>query len=327
MDQSTPPNPPQAVRDTCSWVTENATDVTLDTPSLTGFISELKGLPSLSVPSWEEWHYSDAEVAGGDGSLTASYVGVLDTLNFCFWPSPANIEYDALALGLRKVLLANPRAFDAESLIGVTEEEVSTWTTPPLPNLPQRAAALREWGQGLKEHFGGKALNLVTASKGSCVTLLTLILDHFPHFRDTAVYSAPNGEAKRVCFYKRAQILCGDLWAAFLHNKGRKGGPTDFHDIAQLTAFADYRLPQLLREKGVMRYSKALGEAIDGGEELPTGGSWECEIRAATVVAVERIKGGLEGVSSMELDWLLWNVGEAQISAMRKHHRVRSTFY
>lgn len=48
-------------------------------------------------------------------------------------------------------------------------------------------------------------------------------------FRDHAVY---NGE--QVHFYKRAQILVGDVWAAY----GRRtSGLAAFHDIGKLTMF------------------------------------------------------------------------------------------
>lgn len=60
----------------------------------------------------------------------------------------------------------------------------------------------------------------------------------------------------------------------------------DFKDIGNLTTFPDYRVPQLLRELGIMNYSPALAAAVDGREEIVAGSRHELEIRAATVVAV-----------------------------------------
>ena len=59
-------------------------------------------------------------------------------------------------------------------------------------------------------------------------------------FRDTSVY-----KGALVHFYK---ILMGDLWAAC----GRSRDPAhrySFHDMNELTMFADYRVPQKLRQK------------------------------------------------------------------------------
>ena len=65
---------------------------------------------------------------------------------------------------------------------------------------------------------------------------------HFPGFRDHAVY-----KGQQLTFFKRAQILVGDVWGAF----GGQGLGR-FDDIDELTCFADYRLPQLLNSLGIM---------------------------------------------------------------------------
>ena len=64
------------------------------------------------------WHYA-ADVASF-GPVTCQYIFVMDALNFCFWPSPG-LEYDYLAVSLRKVLEADVTAFDAAKLAVMTE--------------------------------------------------------------------------------------------------------------------------------------------------------------------------------------------------------------
>jgi hypothetical protein len=51
---------------------------------------------------------------------------------------------------------------------------------------------------------------MVFAAGNSAVRLVELILRHLFGFRDTGVY-----RGRLVHFYKRAQILVGDLWAAY----------------------------------------------------------------------------------------------------------------
>jgi hypothetical protein len=58
--------------------------------------------------------------------------------------------------------------------------------------------------------------------------------------------------------------------------------------------FADYRVPQTLHHWGVLKYSKDLEEVIINKKEIPHGGEYEVEIRAATVVAVERLRKNLK---------------------------------
>merc|ERR1712224_291008 len=53
--------------------------------------------------------------------------------------------------------------------------------------------------------------------------------------------------------------------------------------------FADYRVPQILRPFGALRYSEALAAKVDGKHMIASGSEEEVEIRAATVQAVEII--------------------------------------
>lgn len=104
---------------------------------------------------------------------------------------------------------------------------------------------------------------------------------------------------------------------------------------------ADYRVPVVLRELGVLRYDPALSEAIDGRQELAAGSQEEVEIRASTVEAVERLRRAVHSrlagddrqaelanrLNSVLLDWWLWEQGEAQRKSHRPHHRVRTIYY
>ena len=60
-----------------------------------------------------------------------------------------------------------------------------------------------------------------------------------------------------VALYKRAQILVADLWACCAGT-----GYAAFNDIDAITAFADYRIPQLLVCFNVLQYSDSLMQAL-----------------------------------------------------------------
>lgn len=169
-------------------------------------------------------------------------------------------------------------------------------------------------------------------ANNSAVKLVSLITGNFPGFRDTTVY-----KGRLIHFYKRAQIFVADIWGAY----GRRHltsttttttSPFVFHDIAELTMFADYRVPQILEHVGVLQYSTKLQTALDNREVIPFGHAWENEIRAATVIAVEKIRDALQtkkGVSLLpiEIDWLLWNLGENMKDTIRAHHRTLTIYY
>ena len=57
--------------------------------------------------------------------------------------------------------------------------------------------------------------------------------------------------------------------------------------------FADYRVPQTLCHWGILKYSPELTAIVQNKQEMQSGSSYESEIRAATVVAVELLKAYL----------------------------------
>ncbi|KAL3925684.1 MAG: hypothetical protein SGILL_000240 [Bacillariaceae sp.] len=177
--------------------------------------------------------------------------------------------------------------------------------------------------------------------------LVDRIVQSFPGFRDSCPWGDDSNTSSggvhpttssTLYLYKRAQICVADLNAALsLH----------LQDMSHITTFADYRVPQLLRHMQVFHYATALACAIDKGQEIQRNSSEEKTIRAATVVAVERLVKELqrqqqqlqtdtqsdrryqEEFTAVAVDWYLWQVGERmhKDGALKPHHKTRTTFY
>lgn len=64
-------------------------------------------------------------------------------------------------------------------------------------------------------------------------------------------------------------------------------GLGSFDDMDELTMFADYRVPQLLRDAGVMVYSDHLAAIVDNCTELLAGSEEETQIRCAHFFIIE----------------------------------------
>ena len=273
---------------------------------------------------WDSGDFHYCQDAQFDGPLTCQYVMILDGLNFCFWPTPG-MEYEHLARGLKQALEQDPTILDAHRLATIDSKVVASWFAPFHPNqLVERTLRVQEIGLVLLRYFDGLAFNLVNQANHSAVELLRLLQMYFTGFQDHALY-----KGEQVYFYKRAQILIGDVWAAY---GCRKTGFASFHDMDQLTMFADYRVPQLLHSRGVLAYSKTLEDKVLQKETIASGSELECEIRAATIHAVERIKQELETEHNIRLlviqiDWILWQLGEEKKEVLHPHHRVHSIYY
>lgn len=117
-------------------------------------------------------------------------------------------------------------------------------------------------------------------------------------------------------FLKKAQ-LC--LWMAkcMLEQRGVKAPEVD------VTCFADYQVPKVLRGLGVLSYGKSLAALVDSGAILQENSPEEIAIRAATVVACERISVA-HGVPPERLDFWLW-LRRNEFS--QPFHRVRTARY
>ncbi len=153
----------------------------------------------------------------------------------------------------------------------------------PIPLFAERLANTREVGRVLLERYDGQFANALEAAGRDAASLALLLARDFSSFADVALW---NGQP--VPFLKRAQICVADIHTAF----GGKGLGA-LTDLDQLTAFADYKLPQLLRYQGVMVYAPGLAAQVDAYQEIAAGSAPEIEIRAATIWAVELIRRAL----------------------------------
>uniref|UniRef100_A0A5B6YX01 Queuosine 5'-phosphate N-glycosylase/hydrolase n=1 Tax=Davidia involucrata TaxID=16924 RepID=A0A5B6YX01_DAVIN len=305
----------EEVRASSAWVASRSSHVTVDTSGIEKVVETIKdSIPKIEW-DFEGIHYFD------NGPLTVQYLFVLDALNFCFWPDE-DLNYDNLASGLKAALQNDKSVFDADRLqkyTGPQLRELLKWPRP-LPLEDERVRLMHEIGLELERSFEGKASNLVESCGKSAAKLVALVTCHFPGFRDHSLY-----KGHQVFLYKRAQIFAADLWGAF---KGKGYG--EFNDIGSVTIFADYIVPAVLRQLGVLRYSSALASIIEANSEIGSGSEEEVELRACSVYAVEKMrelisqKSGKQ-VLSVELDLWLWSFG-IQCPSLQ-HHRTLSIYY
>jgi hypothetical protein len=278
-------------------------------------------------PPWRVWpHWWD------DSEQAATYVLVLDALNFSFWGEPRwRVSYQgqtlngywALAASLRRAIERGELILDADFLAGIDEAAVRQIFAgeAEIPLLSKRVANLREVGQGLQATAGSFA-PIVAAAARSGQALVADVVRRFPSFDDVTTYAS-----EEVRFYKRAQILISDLYGIY---EGRGLGA--FDDLDRLTAFADYKIPQVLREAGILVYTPALAEVVDRQQEIPPGDPREVEIRAATIWGCELLRLALAErhdrptIRVFEVDWLLWSDAQDHEIA-RPYHRTRTIFY
>ena len=284
---------------------------------------------ALANPSWDtHYHFFDAS------ERSVNWLLVLDALNFCFWAERGQkrwtIEYQgevlngywAEAAALKRAAEENIPLWDAQFLRTISEETVARIFRGEgtIPLLEQRVANAREVGRVLLEHFEGQFSHMIEQAQGSAAKLASLLVQHFPSFDDTALY-----RGQTIRFYKRAQICVADLYSAF---GAQHWGA--FYDLEQLTIFADYKLPQVLRHANVLEYQTTLVQRIDNRELIAAGSEEEVEIRAATIWACELLRRALQEhgylITAAEIDLRLWQMSQQAVD-MRPYHRTRTIYY
>lgn len=310
-------------------VSEASREVKINRDAVAGAVKRM-GEEGLRIPPWDSSHHF---FDGGVG--TVAYFLVLDSLNFCFWPAPGRERweidygsgrlsgYNALATALKRAVQSGAPVTRADYLADLSLEDLKAILggRGELQLMELRLSILHELGRVLIEQYGGRFQGPVAAAKRSALQLARVLAKTLSSFRDVASYGG-----EEVLFLKRAQIFAADLYGAF---QGRGWG--EFVDVDQLTAFADYKLPQVLRQLGILRYSENLARKVDGEMPLEAGGLEEVEIRANTIWAVELIRRELErrgrDLKAFEIDWVLWNLGQEDRFRVRPYHRTVTIFY
>jgi hypothetical protein len=317
------------VLETTTYVADQSRYVYIDEEALQRFSKKLLA-HGVHIPPWDCHHHYC-----GDGEKTVSYLLVLDTLNFCFWAPTGKKRWETdfhskkvsgyfgLAVALKLALESGVPITQADFLRDMTTKTLGNLLggSGTLPLFDKRAGVLNELGQVLLTAYSGRAVKLVEDAGGSAVRMARLLARKLSSFRDVADY-----KGREVFFYKRAQIFAADLYGAF---KGRGWGR--FADMDKLTAFADYKLPQVLRHLGILRYDEHLAGKVDRQEPIGAGSFEEVEIRANTVRAVELIRQALarkgKALTASQIDWMLWNLGQDDNYRTKPYHRTLTIFY
>lgn len=287
---------------------------------------------TTTTPIWyDRYHFYDGT------ERTANWILALDAMNFCFWAEKDqprwSITYEgetlngymAEAAALKRAVEEDIPLWDAEYLSNISYKELAQIFRgeQTIPLLEQRLQNLQEVGRVLLEQYDGQFVNAIEQAGRNAVQLALLLAQNFPSFYDVALY-----RNRQVRFFKRAQICVADLHGSF----GNKSWGA-LSDLDQLTAFADYKIPQVLRHVGILEYHPSLAKRIDNQELLEAGsrgGEEEIELRAATIWACELLRREMihqdHPITAAEIDMRLWLMGQNS-SNMKPYHRTRSIYY
>lgn len=256
---------------------------------------------------------------------------LFNALNFCYWPEPRwRVHNSKLTNGAEAMFTSLNRAieesrpiFDANYLQEIEIQAVQDIFRGEgkIPLFEERVNIIREVGRVLKNYYDGQVSNLLESCNFDAMGLVGKIITQFPSFDDRAKY-----KGRDIYFYKRAQLAAADISWTF---NGKSFG--NICNLDKLTAFADYKIPQILRHLGILEYHTDLAAKVDNKLELSAGSQEEIEIRSGQIVAIEKMRNTLnklgQNINSVDLDYWLWIKGQENTKDIKPYHRTITTKY
>ena len=297
--------------------------------------SGINKLTSAVTP--DDLKISELELAGQkrDKEFLIQITFIFNTINYCFWAKPNEEKWTtdingeklggaiALYRALENEVKSNPGFIHADYLESLSVEELGIILSGnvEIPLLGERIECLNEAGAVLKTKFDGSFIEVYNQANGDAYKMADLLVSNFSKFDDKSSY-----KGKTAGFYKRAQLnskMISDLCMAY--------GDKSLENLDQLTAFADYKIPQKLRNIGILEYESELAYKIDNYILIEPNSNEEIEIRATAIWAVELIKQELlekyDFVTSSHVDSMLWNMSQTKKAGEKPYHRTFTIFY
>ena len=311
------------------FVAENAEHVKIDRDKIDEFC---KNFHHGDVNHWLSEAPLDFSKLSEEEIL--NFLLVYSTIGFCYWGNPSwaikyhgnkNIGSFAMISAIIKAHENGIKILDPKYRTQINKEEFSKILEINQDNkislFEERLKFLNESGKVIVEKFNGKVSNLIKSANNDVVRLLEILIKSFSAFNDSYSY-----KGKKIYFYKKAQLFISDIFQTF-----RGEGIGHFHNIQELTALADYRIPQVLRNLGILVYSKELAKKIDKGVLISKGSQEEIELRASMIWGVQLI---YTSVKDREQRLLPIGVNDHLWLARRKkfldddiHHKTITTAY
>ena len=273
---------------------------------------------------------SPFDINAFDDEQKLMFIVVFNAISLSYWGTPYwNVEYKdklytrgswSLVACIFRAIDEGKNILDPRFLSELDKKELASILrgNTEIPLLEERVKILNEIGNILIEKYNGCFSEIVKKAEGDALKLLEIVLTSFPSFQDFETY-----KGKKIYFQKRAQGLVEGIYSIF---NGKSYG--SLKNISSLTALADYIIPNMLREIGILKYKKELKEKIDNKISLKKGNPEEVEIRANTIWVIELMKRELESkgikVSALNINDYLWTIGG---KVKTPFHLTRTTSY
>lgn len=255
-----------------------------------------------------------------------NFILVYHSIGFSFWGNPkwtiatpeGNLDgsYALMYLLLNKTI-DNPNFLNFNYLSNISLDEFKKLLegNVEIPLLIDRYNNLISLSEVVSNKMNNNFYNYIKDINND-EDLFSIIINEFPDvFNDISNY-----KGKTIFLYKLAQLITSDI----LHVKQIKENA--LVDYSHIVGCADYKIPQILRNLGILEFHPALEELVDNRIEIPKDSEMEIEIRANTIIAIKELSKKFE-TNPIDINDRLWLKSQEKNIAQKPYHLTRNRFY
>lgn len=303
--------------DTAKYVVNNAKYVKIKEEKMQEFVSSIK---EIELSHW--LISSPYDLLKLSVETIINVLLIYEAIDFCFWGDPKwTIETgkgkEDGSIALLYVVLKYVRENNTTDFSNITKEEFRRMLkgNTEIPLFIERYQIVKNISRIVNEQMNGNFYEFIKDITTD-IELFDVIISYFKDFKDERLY-----KGKRIYFYKLAQLLTSDI----LHIREVKEKIKV--DYSHLVGCADYKIPQVMRELGILEYSEELASLVDNKKELEENSEYEVEIRASMLVAIDIIKGRLNNrICAIDINNYIW--GQARkLKELKPYHLTRNANY
>ena len=302
----------------CNYVSKNSKHVTIDEEKLNHFVENIKDIKMNHWLSSSPFGLLNLSV-----ETIINFLLIYESINFSFWGEPKwtiDTNFGKLdgSIALLYVLLQYVKESKSTDFSSMSKKEFLKILKGniKIPLFEKRFKIIKEVSAIVNDKMQG---NFYQYIKGitSDIELFETIIANFPSFKDERLYNK-----QTIYFYKLAQLLTSDI----LHIREQKEKIKV--NYTHLVGCADYKIPQILREFGILNYDNKLAKIVDNHIEIPINSIYEVEIRANMITVINMINKKLNyKYCRIDINDFIYMQKNNKNFKMRPYHLTRCTNY
>lgn len=302
----------------CNYVSKNSKHVTINEEKLNLFVENIKDIKMnhwLSSSPFGLLDLSDETII--------NFLLIYESINFSFWGEPkwtidTNIGKLDGSIALLYVLLQYVKESKSTDFSSMSKKEFLKILKGniKIPLFEKRFKIIKEVSAIVNDKMQGNFYQYIKDIT-SDIELFETIIANFPSFKDERLYNK-----QTIYFYKLAQLLTSDI----LHIKEQKEKIKV--NYTHLVGCADYKIPQVLREFGILNYDNNLAKIVDNHSEISINSIYEVEIRANMITVINMINKKLNyKYCRIDINDFIYMQKNNKNFKMRPYHLTRCTNY